>query len=161
MVCHGLWNSTGRVVGYNAKHLGLDARLSVSEITRTGGRWQFHFGNGAGETLAEGDLAITARQSPAAMWQLLRHVGLRGSLQLMRSPFIHVPVVNIRSPYAAENLVAHTYTRSDNQVIRRFGLQDRLVIRHPLYAPLGFTPDFVQQVDGVRFVYLRPQPEGA
>lgn len=160
MVCHGLWNSTHRVGRYNAEHLGLNAHLSCSEIKKTSGRWLFRVGDEAGGTIAEGDLAVTARQSPAQLWQMLRHVGVQGAMQLIRSPFMHVPVVNTRSPFADENLVAHTYTRSDKQVVRRFGAQDRLVISHPLYTPLGFAPDFVQQIDGVRFVYLPPKSEG-
>lgn len=161
MVCHGLWNSTRRVVRYNAEHLGLDARLSSGGIERSGGRWRFRFADEAGGMIAEGDLGITVRQSPAVMWQLLRHVGVQGFLRSIRSPFIHVPVVNTRSPFADENRVAHTYARSDRQTIRRFDPQDRVRISHPRYASLDFAPDFVQQIDGVRFVYLRPQADGA
>lgn len=160
MVCHGLWNSTQRVVRYNDEHLGLNAHVTASEIKRTGGRWRFYFADEAGGALVEGDLNVTTRQSPVQLWQMLQHMGIHGAMQLMRSPVMHVPVVNTRSPFADENLVAHTHTQSDKQIIRRFEAQDRLVIGHPLYAPLGFEPDFVQQVDGVRFVYLRPQPVG-
>lgn len=159
MVCHGLWNSTPRVVRYNAEHLGLNARLASGGFERSGGRVRFGFRDDAGGMIVDGDLGGAARQSPVVLWRILRHIGVRGLLRSARSPFIHVPVVNTRGPFAGENLVAHTYTRSDKQTIRPFDPQDRLRIGHPQYAPLNFAPDFVQQVDGVRFVYLRPQAE--
>jgi hypothetical protein len=77
----------------------------------------------------------------------------------MRSPFVHVPVVNTRGPHAEANLTAHTYTCSDQQAIRAFGPQDRLTLSAPNYTALNFQPDFVQQSEGVRFVYLRPEAE--
>lgn len=161
MVCHGLWNSTERVVRYNAEHLGLNARLARCDIDRGGGRWSFRVTDDALGVVAEGDVAAPARPSAAAMWALTRHIGLAGVTQSMRTPYLHVPVVNTRSRFAHDNLVAHTYTRSDRQVIRLFGAHDRVVIPCPHYASLGFVPDFVQQNDGVRFVYLRPQPDAA
>lgn len=161
MVCHRLWNSAHRVVRYNAEHLGLDARFTSSQIQQTRGRWRFRFKNADGGMIVEGDLGITVRQSPAVMWQLLRHIGVQGLMQSIRSPFIHVPVINTRSQFAKDNLVAHTYSRSDKQVLRPFDSQDRLVIGDPMYASLGFAPDFVQQLEGVRFVYLRPQADDA
>ncbi len=161
MVCHGLWNSTHRVVRYNAEHLGLNAHFSFSGIEQTRGRWLFRFEDEAGGMIAEGDLGVTTRQSPAVMWQMLRSIGVYGLMQSARSPFNHVSVVNTRSQFADANLVAHTYMQSNKQVIRYVDSQDRLVISHPLYTSLGFAPDFVQQIDGVQFVYLRPESEGA
>lgn len=161
MVCHGLWNSTQRVVRYNCEHLGLNARLSLGEIERTGNRKRFRFIDEAGNMIAEGDLEVAAGQPRGVMWEMLRHIGIQGIMRSIRSPFLHVPVVNTRGPFADENRVAHTYTRSDRQLIRRFGSKDHLAIRHPVYAPLDFMPDFVEQIEGVRFVYLRPRPKNA
>ena len=161
MVCHGLWNNTARVVRYNQAHLGLDAHLSVSQIQYEdrGPRWVFCVDDAeSGQPVAEGSLEAVARQPAAAMWATLRHLGLRGMSQAVRTQFVHVPVVNTRSAFAGDNYVAHTYTRSDRQIIRFFGGADRIDIRHPQYARLAFRPDFVQQNAGVRFVYLRPQP---
>ncbi len=159
MVCHGLWNSTRRVVRYNAEHLRLDARFASSEIATDNGHWQFRFNDEEGSMIAQGTFDMTARQSATAMWQMIRHIGVQGLLQSIRSPFIHVPVISPCGQFADPHLVAQTYTQSDRQVIRRSGSQDRLTISHPMYASLGFAADFVQQIEGVRFVYLRPQPE--
>ena len=161
MVCHGLWNSTDNVVQYNSEHFGLNARLARSEISRSRERWSFKVTDDEIGLVAEGDLAAPVRSSAAEMWALFRHIGIAGVTQSMRTPYIHVPVVNTRSRFADDNQVAHTYTRSDKQVIRLFSSQDRVLIHCPQYASLGFVPDFVQQSDGVRFVYLRPQPDDA
>lgn len=161
MVCHGLWNNTPRVFRYNQSHLGLDAHLSASRIEHEAktARLVFAVDDAAsGQPVAAGSVAVRARQSPAALWQMTRHLGWGGMAQAARQPFVQVPVVNTRSDHAAGNAVAHTYTRSDRQVIRRFGEGDRVVVSHPRYAPLNFRPDFVQHSGGVRFVYLRPQP---
>lgn len=160
MVCHGLWNNTERVVQYNREHLGLDAHLSKSQITRDDGAalWRFRVEDAQRSALiAEGQIATVRRQPPAAMWAMSGHLGMGGLLRLMREPFIHVPVVNTRSTYATTNRIAHTYTRSDRQVVRFFGTSDRLTLADRPYAALGFRPQFVQQNEGVRFVYLRPE----
>lgn len=161
MVCHGLWNSTDNVVQYNCEHLGLNARLARSEISRGKERWSFKVTDDQIGLVAEGDLAAPVRSSAAEMWAMIRHIGIAGVIQFMRTPYIHVPVVNTRNRFAADNQVAHTYTQSDKQVIRFFSSQDRVMIQCPQYASLGFVPDFVQHSDGVRFVYLRPQPDDA
>lgn len=161
MVCHGLWNSDHRVARYNSEHLGLNARFSSSQIQQTHGRWRCRFEDEDGCLIADGDLGVAVRQSPVVMWQLLRHIGIQGLMQSIRSPFVHVPVVNTRSQFAKENLVAHTYSRSAKQVIRPFDSEDRFVIKDPMYASLDFAPAFVQQLEGVQFVYLRPQADDA
>lgn len=161
MVCHGLWNSTETVVRYNAEHLGLNARLARFDMRRGGERWSFTVADAEGGVVAEGHVATPVRASATAMWAMTQHIGIAGMTQLMREPYVHVPVVNTRSRFAPENLVAHTYTRNDTQAIRRFGAHDRIQISWPEYASLGFVPDFIQHGDGVRFVYLRPQPNTA
>lgn len=185
MVCHGLWNNTQQVARYNQSHLGLDARLSDSRIDRNDGRgtgsarnrvsqrnsvsspaglmpaspqWSFQVSDAlSGQPVAEGSLAAPQRQPLGVLWTMTRHLGFSALAQSMREPFVHVPVVNTRSAYAADNYVAHTYTRSDRQIIRRYEKADAVRIRHPRYAPLNFRPDFVQHSAGVRFVYLRPE----
>lgn len=161
MVCHGLWNNTAKVVRYNQQHLGLDAHLCSSHIDHDMAqkRWTFQVVDAESRRpAAEGSLRLQRRQPLAALWSMLQHLGAQGLVQARRAPFIHVPVVNTRSLYAGDNLVAHTYTRSDRQVIRRYEGADRLIIHDQRYAGLKFSPDFVQHSEGVRFVYLRPQP---
>jgi hypothetical protein len=160
MICHGLWNNTARVVRYNQSHLRLDARLSASRIDHDAGvqRLTFQVDDAErGQPVAAGTLAAPARQSPAVMWAMLHHLGVHGFAQSVRTPFLHVPVVNTHSLYADDNEVAHTYTRSDRQIVRRYGEGDHITIQHDRYAQLNFRPDFVQHNIGIRFVYLRPQ----
>ncbi|MBK8023713.1 MAG: hypothetical protein IPK19_20320 [Chloroflexi bacterium] len=158
MICHGLWNNTERVVRYNREHLLLDARLSRRQIDRTAASWRFQVEDAErGQRVAEGELTVPGRQPPQALMAMAGHLGLRGMMQSMRAPFIHVPVVNTRAAGSAANRIAHTYTKADKQVIRTFGPGDRLTIHDPRYAALRFEPAFVQHNDGVRFVYLRPE----
>lgn len=160
MVCHGLWNDADRVVAYNREHLGLDARRAVGAIERTPDRVRFRFSEPDGTAIATGDLAATVVQPPGPMFRMLGHIGLKAVWRGIREPFVRVPVVNTRGPLAAENRVAWTYTKGDRQVIRDFGPGDRVAIDHPRYAPLDFRPEFVQDLSGVRFVYLRPEADG-
>lgn len=158
MVCHGLWNSTRLVVDYNREHLGLDAHLSSSILAKKGGRVQFDVKAVDSDTLlAEGDLSEPTKQDNRVMGQMAGALGLRGLWRSMRAPFVHVPVVNTISEVSRDNRIAHTYTRTDGQVIRLFDTTtDRLTIHHPSYSSLKFQPEFVQHGYGVRFVYLRP-----
>ena len=161
MVCHGLWNNTMRVVRYNQSHLGLDAHLSASEIDhdKKTGRMTFQVQDAASDhPVAEGGVNIPKRQAASVMWTMVRHLGMQGMMKSAREPFLHVPVVNTRSAYAGDNCVAHTYTRSDRQIIRLWDESDLLTIHHASYAGLNFQPTFVQHSAGIRFVYLRPQP---
>lgn len=158
MVCHGLWNSTERVVRYNSDHLGLTAAHCSSEIKRSDGYWSFRFADTTGSMIAAGNVRAGLGQSASTMWQLARHLGIKGMLRSIRSPFVHLPVVNTRSRSVSQNLIADTYSRSDRQTLRSFGPQDSLMIGHPAYARLGFRPDFVQENEGTSLVFLRPRP---
>ncbi len=162
MVCHGLWNNTALVVNYNREVLGLDARLSASQIETlpTPRRRRFRVSDAAnGQAIAEGELHEPGQQNARTLWELSAHLGLKGLLNMTRNPFIHVPVINTVNERLADNQIAHTYTRADRQIIRRFDpAADRLSIQHETYAPLRFRPSFVQHGYGVRFVYLLPQP---
>lgn len=158
MVCHGLWNNTQRVVRYNSEHLCLNAALSPSEFKKSSGQLAFHFPDAEGKLIAEGAVRIARGQSFSALWQVIRHLGIGTMIRSARSPYLQIPVVNTRSAFSERNLIANTYSRGEKQVIRRFDSQDRLVFGHPVYASLGFQLDFVHQIEGVGFVYLRPQP---
>lgn len=158
MICHGLWNSTPLVVTYNREVLGLDARLSVSELDLAAGRFRVKDA-ASGQPIAAGELPAPHHQPGADLRQMVSHVGLRGMLRQMRSPFVQVPVVNPITDHLPENWIARTYTKTDRQLIRSFDTaRDRLTITHPEYAPLDFQPMFVQHGFGVRFVYHCPQP---
>lgn len=158
MVCHGLWNNIARVVRYNAQHLGLDAALTESRITQSGDRLEFTFLDARGAPLVGGSLRIAPSQTAGPLWSLLRQLGWRALLKSLRADYLAVPVVNTSSAFASETMVALTFSRPVRQVLRYFVPEDRIVIDHPRYAALNFTPDFVQQNMGVGFVYLRPEP---
>lgn len=160
MVCHGLWNSTARVVRYNQEHLGLDARVSNShfDLNKAAGKWHFQVADAETQQgLVTGDIALPKKQPASLMWEMSRQLGFGGLLKTMREPFIHVPVVNTISAHATKNKVAHTYTKSDRQMIFKFDETSKLAIQAPKYQPLQFQPDFVQYNEGVHFVYLRPE----
>lgn len=163
MVCHGLWNSTKRVVIYNAEHLKLDAHVSQSEISVSDGRWKFSVSDTeTGAQLVEGELSIPASQAAWPMWGVVKQVGFWGTLRSMLSPFVQVPVLNTRSKYSEHGgLVAQTATAPQKQLIREFEEGDRFVIKHSGYSGLDFKPTVVQMMEGVRFVYLRPEADVA
>jgi len=169
MICHGLWNSTQLVVDYNRDHLGLDAHLSISDI-QAHDHWRSFDVKDAttGEALITGDLIEPMiglkkwdyeglQPKGKALRDMMGHLGFGGMVRAMRSPFVHVPVVNTISSLSDTNRVAHTYTKTDNQIVRYFApTHDKLVIQHLRYAPLNFAPAIVQHNRGIRFVYLRP-----
>lgn len=160
MVCHGLWNNTARVVRYNQEHLMLDAHLSQSafNINTSAGTWRFHVDEAdSQQALVSGEIRFPAQQPPSVLWEMSRHLGMRGLMKTLREPFIQVPVVNTRSPYATDNQIARTYTHSDRQTIVRFDAAQKLTLHAKPYEGLQFQPDFVQYNQGVRFVYLRPE----
>lgn len=160
MVCHGLWNSTERVVRYNQAHLGLNARLCTSTFDRPhhATHWRFQFEDSEQQqALLSGEITLPSQQSPALLWEMSRQLGFGGLLKTLREPFIQVPVVNTRSAYADTNQIARTYTHSDKQTIFRFDPTQALTVHAPQYQALQFQPDFVQYNIGVRFVYTRPE----
>lgn len=156
MVCHGLWNSTHRVVRYNADHLGLDARYGSGLLTRASKRWRFSFADVGDQPVLEGDIACVERTPAGLGWQLVQRLGWRNVWQWLRDPVVQVPVLNTLGPHAQALELAQTYTLADRQALRLATPRDRLRIQASAYAALNFTPAFVQQMDGLRFVYLRP-----
>ncbi|MDX2075637.1 MAG: hypothetical protein SFZ02_04355 [bacterium] len=159
MVCHGLWNNTPLVVDYNREHLGLDAGLSISTISTTDHRRVFDIQDATSkQPIVRGNLAEPIKADNKALRGMVGHMGFGGMMRAMRSPFIHVPVVNTISAVSNDNRVAHTYTKNDKQIVRYFEpTHDKLTIHHPHYVPLAFQPAFVQHSYGIRFVYLRPE----
>lgn len=158
MVCHGLWNSTKRVVRYNREHLCLDAKISHSDITIGKKRINFQFPSEDGHLIADGEFIIGQRQSIRTFWQIMRHVGFGNMLVSMRKPYLTVPVIGTAGPSSGPVVICQTHSFSEKQSIRRFGAEDRLTIRHPAYQRLGFQPGFVQHLQRIGFVFGRPAP---
>jgi hypothetical protein len=160
MVCHGLWNSTEKVVRYNQEHLGLNARVSDSDIhiDKATKQANFRFNDDqSGHPLLQGEINLPQIQPPAVLIELFRHMGMGGMMKTLLNPTVEVAVVNTISPFATENKIARTYTRSDGQLIIKYSDEVATInIQHPDYQALQFKPDFVQNNNGVRFVYTHP-----
>jgi hypothetical protein len=156
MVCHGLWNNTERVVRYNAEHLLLNARLTQSKVRFERSRWAFEFRDVQGALIAEGAVRASHAQPPGPSWQIARQMGLRAMLRLIRSPIANIAVVNTRRLEDDCNYMCQTYTACARPFIRPAGPEDRISIEHPIYRRLDFSIGFVQQLNDVGFIFLRP-----
>lgn len=153
MACAALWNTCPRVARYNADHLGLDAGLALGGLAQTGGRWHWRFAEPGGPLLSVGEIDALAAPSSTETWQLLRHLGARGLWRLAHTPTLCVPVAGLGQGHAA---TAFTYTHSRRQTVRRWTETDRIAIQDTRCQALGFAPACVQRIEGLRFVYLRP-----
>lgn len=158
MVCHGLWNNTQRVVRYNSEHLLLNARLTRSNVDFSGERWTFEFRDADGGLIAEGSVPATRRQPSGAIWKIARQLGFRGVLDMLRAPFFEIPVVNTRRQDDTRNHVCTTYTACERPLIRSAAGKDIVVIVEPKYAELDFRISFVQVLNDIGFIFMRPRP---
>ena len=157
MLCHGLWNNTPVVVAYNREVLSLNARLTHSTITRAPHRVSFDFREAeGGAPLLTGAVGLEA--APRANWDLARLMGFGPLLRISRQPWVIMQVVNPLGVRLAANGVAQAFTKNDQIRLRYFDpARDTLQIHAAPYTGLGFTPHFVQFMDGFKFVYLEPQ----
>lgn len=158
MICHGLWNNRQRVVDYNNQHLQLNAERASSIVERTRGELSFHFSDTGSEVIAAGRLNVAHHTSMVDAYQLAHLIGIRVMYRHARLPNVHIPVVSLHSEFPHGNVISDTYSHGAKQTIRRTNARDNLIIRHPNFVKLGFEPAFIQQISGVEFVFLRPQP---
>jgi len=156
MLCHGLWNNTPRVVAYNRERLSLNARLCGSQIGNDKQTFSFDFHDSvAGGSILSGDLL--KRVSLRAAWDLVSHLGLRRTVAIARQPWIKLAILNPTGVLLSTNEVAESYTKNQKNLVRYFDEgKDRLEFGDTPYARLGFEPQFVQDMEGFRFVYLNP-----
>jgi hypothetical protein len=156
MLCHGLWNNTKEVVAYNRELLGLNARLTKSNIQRNGNTIDFVYEDAESKTpIISGSIKNTATSS--ALFSFMSKLGFRDSLKLMREPWASMDIVNPKGIMLDENATAKAFAKSDVNVLHAFDTNDSLHIEHPLYKSLNFTPDTVQYADGCKFIYLHPE----
>jgi hypothetical protein len=158
MLCHGLWNNTPSVVAYNRELLSLNARLTHSTITRARGQVQFRFAEASqGAPLLQG--AVGLGNSFSANWALGRLLGFGRLMQISRQPWVRMRIVNPRGVRLDRNDSADAFTKNDRINLRQYD-PDRDVLQFGAspYSHLGFLPEFVQAMDGFKFVYLEPQP---
>jgi hypothetical protein len=158
MLCHGLWNNTPKVVAYNRELVGLDARRSRSRIERGADAVRFLIADDrTGVPVLEGRIDRPWRSSLLANLALAARLGLRRMFRLARQPWIRVPVLNPVSEALPRNAVAETCTTAESSALRYFdAARDRLAFGATRYRRLQFQPQFVQYLDGFKFVCLNP-----
>ncbi|NLR75839.1 hypothetical protein [Leeia aquatica] len=158
MVCQHLWNNTQRVVSFNRDHLLLDAQLTHSQLRCQQNRWQGDYRDAADAPLAQFDLAHSPRQPGAVLWRILGQIGMRGWWRSVRSPILNVPVCNTLREGIELISVSQTWSQPRKQIIRLAQAEDRVELLAPSLSAYDFRLDFVQQIEGFRFVYQRPTP---
>ncbi len=159
MLCHGLWNNQPQVVAYNRELLALDARLSASSIERDARSIRFSASDHAtGKPVLAGHVARIRHASWQANLALMGRLGMRRLRELAMQPWIRMPVVNPVGALLEENAIAQSFTRAEASALRYFDPQrDRLLFGDSRYSHLQFQPQFVQLMEGFKFVYLMPQ----
>jgi hypothetical protein len=158
MLCHGLWNTAPHVVAYNRELLALDAQGAAARMVRGADAVEFDFFDAvSGAALARGGTRRPARRSARCDCAVMRQVGLAGMWRVLRDPTVHLKIMNPVGAGLARNAVADSYTRSALTTVHEFEPgRDSLELSIPRYRGLDFRPDFVQFMDGFRFVYLAP-----
>jgi hypothetical protein len=157
MLCHGLWNNTPPVVAYNRELLSLDARLARSEVARARGQVRFSFADvNSGQPLLSG--ALRTHNALGANWALGRLAGFARLVRIARQPWVSVRVVNPRGVRLDRNATAAAFSKNDRNNLRLYDARrDTLELAHTLYGGLRFAPQYVQFMQGFKFVYLEPQ----
>ncbi|MBL8093566.1 MAG: hypothetical protein JNL73_05315 [Anaerolineales bacterium] len=155
LFCHGLWNSTTRVVAYNREHLGLNARLAEHAVSRANGRLRVEVPAGADTPGVRGDLLV-GRASLRASFEFANRLGFGEAQRLAARPWVEMKVVNPIG-LRPHNDAALTGTHNAVNVLRGFDpRRESLTLSGPGYAGLDFRPTYVQQMEGFLFVYLDP-----
>ncbi len=159
MLCYGLWNNTETVVAYNRELLGLDARLTHGSIRTDSTRTQFQFTDAQQDKLLiEGEVGRPRSQGLRESFALMRSMGWSDMMKVARAPYVTVKVVNSLSALMTRHTGAQTYSKSDKQMLRFFDPQvDTIRFGDTRYQRLGFAPQLISNLTGVRFVYLEPE----
>jgi len=159
MMCHGLWNTTPLAVAYNRELLNLNARLSSSEIEYDDEQFMFRITNPAtGSLICEGKFNKPGKASLRASFSLLGRMGLRQARRVNQQPWLGLQIVNPVTRLVPNNRAAQSFAKNDADRLRYFDPRtDSIVLKDTPYALLQFEPQFVQHMQGFKFVYLRPE----
>lgn len=163
MLCHGLWNNTPLVVAYNRELLSLNARLAQSQIARNLARTAqgltFNIADSAtGQPILAGTIAQPQRPSWRAGFGLMGQVGFARGMALAQKPWVSLNVLNPVGVRLNRNAAAESFTKNDVNNVRYFDPRaDKLTFGPTPYAALDFVPQFVQYMEGFKFVYLEPK----
>jgi hypothetical protein len=157
MMCFGLWNNTPNVVAYNREILGLDARQSDSMIEQQKEDIRFDIkDDSTGKAILSGLIRDPMRSSIRVTLSFMSRMGFQKSLSFARQPWISMQVINPKGIVLNNNASARTFTKNDANGFRYFDAADHLEIGDPTYETLNFTPQVVQSMRGIKFVYLEP-----
>jgi hypothetical protein len=156
LFCHGLWNDAESVVAYNREVLALDAHLMSGTIFRDVQRRQkrFAFADASGAPICSGTVYEAARAPANTVVPLLRLMGMSKFFQAAKAPWLASQVVNPIGllPINAE---AQAYIVNDQQIIQMFdSTTARLEIADPTYRAVQFRGQFIEHMNGFKFVYL-------
>jgi hypothetical protein len=162
LFCHGLWNNTEAVVAYNREVLSLDAHLMTGTIARDTQRREkrFAFADASETPIISGAVCEAARAPMNTVVPLLRLVGLNKFIKAARAPWLVAQVVNPIGllPVNAE---AQACIVNDQQILQLFDpATDYLEFAHPTYRALQFRGQFIEHMNGFKFVYLNAHNAG-
>lgn len=158
MLCHGLWNNTPTVVAYNRELLSLNARLSVSKISRDRHQLSAEVHDHATDApLLTATLHKPEQPALGASFALAGRLGFRRAMQINRQPWVQMAIVNPVGVLLPHNATAQAMTKNAANNVRYFDpARDSLTISASPYRDLGFQPHVVQHMSGFKFVYLNP-----
>ncbi len=158
LFCHGLWNSTTRVVSYNRERLGLNARLADEPVARVGDRLRIGVPAESGGSSLSGDVKL-GRGSLRALFEFMGRLGFGEANRVANEPWVEMKVIN---PIGLRpgNDAAQSANHNAVNALRYFDPRtESLALGGPDYAAVDFRPDYVQHMDGITFVYLDPAEE--
>jgi hypothetical protein len=157
-----LWNDSPTVVAYNTEYLGLEAQRATGQVTLDGGQLRFDFHDTAGDALVQGRITRKRRSDFAAGVGLIRQLGLRAMIDMVRQPLSKAHLINRKSSVLPRNARACTMTAPDNVVVSAFRPgRDVLTMASPDLRRYNFRPLCAEHISPFRFVYLHPDdPRG-
>jgi len=126
-------------------------------VARGGGQVRFQFADTAsGRPVLSG--ALRTHNALGANWALGRLAGFRRLMRIARQPWVGLRIVNPRGVRLDRNATAAAFSKNDRISLRLYDpRRDTLDLAHTLYGGLRFTPQYVQFMEGFKFVYLEPQ----
>jgi len=158
MLCHGLWNNTSTAVSYNRELLSLNSHLTRSQIESDKKKFSFNFRNAeTGHSILTGTFPEAKKVSLRANWDVLTELGFKRAWRIARQPWMNLQILNPVGLWLDRNAVAETFTKNNINLVRYFDeLTDHLQFGDTAYGQLGLKPQFVQYMEGFKFVYLHP-----
>lgn len=162
LLCHGLWNSTDTVVTYNREVLALNAQMTNGDIVRNPAQQikTFYFTDSNGDMIFSGRVSELKRTPSKAIRSMMRLMGFRKFFQAANEGCLESQVVN-PTGILPLNADAQAYIMNDQQTLQFFNPQtDTLEFGHALYRSFQFQAQFMEHMNGFKFVYLNMHNAG-